>query len=541
MQKKILGILLAIVAIITLSFVASAAEVVEIGTAEELVALMNEGDAWVAAAEDATDEEKAAAEAAKTPSLEKLALSYKLTADIDLTGIEGQSPIGRREIPFTGTFDGDGHTIKGINIDGSNGEFKETALFGGTVGATFLNLTVEGSIKSNGNNVAGIAGRAILPLTIKNCVNKATVEMSVMGAMIGVGGIVGSCVLGEDYSPVLTVENCVNYAAVKSSSNKSAYAGGIVGYIQARKGVEAPYFITVTVTDCVNYAPVTAEFATVGGGIVAYADFAGAGISGSFTLENCANFGNIKAMSYNGGVLGAVGGDAGNTNMIFNINNLYNEGDVSGTSDEANNSGAVIGLVRVPAVVDGVEPVHISNLMDNSTGILSVIGAAVGKAVTEENPDKAVLNVSGIYSANGTSIITYRNVTSGPIEDLTNIYVNVSNSAVSTSDDAAFAALAANGSEWATVDAKPTLASFTELAATAKDVEVIEIQANLPNIVIPTLPSKEETPAVVTTAEVVDEAPVEKGNAPVGLIIGIVAAVVVIAVVVVVITKGQKK
>ena len=539
MQKKILSILIALFALCTLSVVAFAEDAVyvEIGTADELLALMSEGDDWVAAAEEATDEEKAAAEAAKTVHADKLALSYKLVADIDLSAVEGQTPIGRREIPFTGIFDGDGHTIKGLNIDGSNGEFKETALFGGTFGATILNLTVEGSVKSNGNNVGGIVGRAVLPLTVKNCVNKATVDMNVIGKMIGIGGIVASCVLGEETEVELTVENCTNYAAVKSMSNKSAYISGIVGYIQARKGVDNPYLLTVNVSNCVNYAPLSAEFATVGGGVVGYADFAGAGISGTFTLENCANFGKVHAMSYNGGVLGAVGGDKGTTGMTFTLKNLFNAGEISGTSDSSSNSGAVVGLIRFPAPVDGVAPVEVSYLMDTANSGISVIGGY------EETPDTSA-TFNGLCSTAGTSAVFYHEITNGALPSDGTVTVNITNSAYANATEEELAAFVASAPEvWSLVEGKPTLTYFTDIIKDAENVEVIgsssASQPFIPNIT-PIIPPKTEvtTAAPVTTAPVVDGS--SEGGAPVGVIVGIIAAVVVVAIVVVVVVKKNK-
>ena len=40
---------------------------------------------------------------------------YTLTTDIDLAG-SAQSPIGNYATPFTGSFDGAGHTVSGLNI-----------------------------------------------------------------------------------------------------------------------------------------------------------------------------------------------------------------------------------------------------------------------------------------------------------------------------------------------------------------------------------------------------------------------------------------
>ena len=78
-------------------------------------------------------------------SEDALAGNYTLGTDISVS-----TPIGNSRTPFTGTFDGDGHTIT-LNITGDNYQ----ALFGYVVGGTVKNLTVKGSV--NGTSyVAGV-------------------------------------------------------------------------------------------------------------------------------------------------------------------------------------------------------------------------------------------------------------------------------------------------------------------------------------------------------------------------------------------------
>ncbi len=69
---------------------------------------------------------------------------YVLACDIDMTGVNF-TPIGNKENPFWGIFDGNGNTIKGLYIDQSNNGCY--GLFG-AVGAsgTVKNLEVEGNI-----------------------------------------------------------------------------------------------------------------------------------------------------------------------------------------------------------------------------------------------------------------------------------------------------------------------------------------------------------------------------------------------------------
>lgn len=98
-----------------------------------------------------------------------------LTADIDLatyTGTKAQAPIGNSTTAFTGTFDGQGHTVSGIDLSGGS----MTGFFGKVQGATIRNLTVNGNVKGTAAAVGGLIGYGIVPLTIENCVNRIHVS-----------------------------------------------------------------------------------------------------------------------------------------------------------------------------------------------------------------------------------------------------------------------------------------------------------------------------------------------------------------------------
>ena len=116
--------------------------------------------------------------------------TIKLLADIDLTGVttngDSFSPIGLYcsgqgvNKPFTGHFDGNGHTIKGIYQSGWDfgyewGTTGYLGLFGYVVDATIENLTIEGLVAEvEGGTLAAVAGRAdgectFKNITVKNC------------------------------------------------------------------------------------------------------------------------------------------------------------------------------------------------------------------------------------------------------------------------------------------------------------------------------------------------------------------------------------
>ena len=141
--------------------------------------------------------------------------SYKLTGDIVLTG--EWTPIGSSTEPFTGTLDGDGYTISGLNV---SADALYLGLFGVIgVGGTIENLTVEGAVTGTKNYIGGIAGTS--NGTIKNCISKVTVSGGTGGQYIG--GIVGHA---EGTSTVSAkIIGCVNLGDVEGKNN----VGGIAG------------------------------------------------------------------------------------------------------------------------------------------------------------------------------------------------------------------------------------------------------------------------------------------------------------------------
>lgn len=198
---------------------------------------------------------------------------FKLTADIDLEGSESSqwTPIGSQNKPFSGTFDGGGHTISGLYINTTN-ENARAALFGYISGATVQDLSVRGNVTATGHysRAAGIV--ALTASGSTNTISGCSFSGSVSG-ITNVGGIIGKI---DDGST--TVTGCSNSATVTgnnhstSTSTVGSSVGGIVGWNS--KG---------TVKDCVNTGAISG-FNKVGG-------IAGQNSGGS--VENCVNTGAV--------------------------------------------------------------------------------------------------------------------------------------------------------------------------------------------------------------------------------------------------------
>ena len=194
----------------------------------------------------------------------KTDINITLDTDIDLTG-KNWTPIGTNyEKRYKGTFDGRGHTIKGLTVT-TNDQF--VGLFGYLDKAgTVKNVVMEGiQITSNhvlmSGNTGGVVGYSWG--TIENC--------SVSGSVSGtncVGGVVGSQKAGS-------IIGCSSSAIVKGTR----YVGGVAG---EKWG---------TMTACYATGNVTLEIGSQnnlsGGGVV--------GLSGGNRVLACYAIGNVNS------------------------------------------------------------------------------------------------------------------------------------------------------------------------------------------------------------------------------------------------------
>lgn len=161
--------------------------------------------------------------------------SYTLTKDIIVTEPYASD--------FSGTFDGNGHTVT-LEITASTANVGLFSKLAG--GAVVKNVKVDGTV-SGTEGVAGIAAQAN-GATISGCINCAII--SATGRYVG--GIVGKLRGG-------TVENCYNTGAISSSRDrKGVNLGGIAGYIDSNGSVKNCYNSgTTSVTaDTSNYAAI---------------------------------------------------------------------------------------------------------------------------------------------------------------------------------------------------------------------------------------------------------------------------------------------
>lgn len=151
---------------------------------------------------------------------------YVLANDIDMTG-RSFVPFGivnnENAGKFTGTFDGQGHTIKNLKYDVS--DKGEVGLFSQTDNATIKNLIIEGAYFKGNANVGGIVGQ-MYRTTITDC----AVLNSYIEGRDHVGAIAGEIAqtkVGDSYEGG-TITNCFSDARIKT---REYQAGGMLGTI----------------------------------------------------------------------------------------------------------------------------------------------------------------------------------------------------------------------------------------------------------------------------------------------------------------------
>lgn len=201
--------------------------------------------------------------------------SYTLTKDIIVTEPYASD--------FSGTFDGNGHTVT-LDITASTANVGLFSKLAG--GAVVKNVITAGSISGKVNNVGGIAGTADGNVTIENCKNTASIK----GGK-GAGGILG---YSEPGSGFVTISSCANMGSVSGTRKQ---VGGIAGNVVG----------THIIRNCYNQGDISD-----GAGIL------GRGTKGVL-VENCYTVGSVET---NGAII-AVSSSSYSSDEPCRIVNCY--------------------------------------------------------------------------------------------------------------------------------------------------------------------------------------------------------------------------
>ena len=199
---------------------------------------------------------------------------YILMADIDLSSATNWTPIGNEYSYFSGTFDGNGHVIKNLNIDKTS---NYTGLFGYTSGAKIQNVGLENVNVKGSDYTGGLVGYSN-NTNIYNCYVSGSVQ-------------------GNEYTGMLVGYFKSGYIAFTHTSgnveSSGTSTGGSVGEFSS--GMIEKSFSEVNVKTTFVY-PNGVAWAEYIGGLI--------GVLSAGTVANCYSNGSLTG-KLKGGMVGA--------------------------------------------------------------------------------------------------------------------------------------------------------------------------------------------------------------------------------------------
>ena len=204
-----------------------------------------------------------------------------LLNDIDMSGMPSWSPIGKNSSAFTGTFDGQGHSIQNLVVK-TNKSY--SGLFGNTSGATIKNFSVGGTISvAEGSMEHGAVGYASNTTIsdVHSSLNITTAKAN--NDTRHIGGIAGTMAAASNIS------RC-SYAGTLTDAGTNT-VGGIVGYADGSNNI---------ISHVLNSGKIQSKGAeTNTGGILGYVNYAG------FKINHCLNVGSVSGTeAYSGQIMG---------------------------------------------------------------------------------------------------------------------------------------------------------------------------------------------------------------------------------------------
>lgn len=230
-----------------------------------------------------------------------------IDADIDL-GANLWTPIGVDvDFPFSGTVDGQGHTISNLFINMPDGDF--IGLFGQCTYTTLSNINLENTWIRAKDTAGSLAGNFSVSSNMNDC-HATGVDM--VATSYNIGGLIGG---------LLTDSHIIRCSS----------EGSVVGFNQVGGLVGSPWDLT-SITECYSTGTVSAEY--LAGGLIGYSTFA-FGPNRFNTINNCYSRCDVSVVN------GRVGGLVGGTDSGLFIYNSYSTGTATGPEFDGGSLGAV--------------------------------------------------------------------------------------------------------------------------------------------------------------------------------------------------------
>lgn len=202
-----------------------------------------------------------------------------LVSDVDM-GAYKWTPINN----FSGTFNGNGHTVYSINIDSDT-------IYQGFIGQTFYNDCYIKNLNFANCNIKGTMYVGVLAGSMYGIVENCSANGTVQGSSY-VGGLIGS-------ANKVFVTNCSS-SGVATATN--SYLGGLIGYMMG--GTVKNCFTTVSGVSVSGYA----------GGLIGY----GVSLLNAIAIKNSYAGGTVLSNSYRGSLIGYI-----YVYSSFKIDNCY--------------------------------------------------------------------------------------------------------------------------------------------------------------------------------------------------------------------------
>ncbi len=355
---------------------------------------------------------------------------YALATNLDATGttyttaLFGTNSDNSADTQFGGTFDGIGHTITGLTINGGSGNFiglvgynggtiRDIGIVGGSVsgarfvgglvaenaGAGIVGHATAGDTVTAGNDYAG----GLVGLNFTGTVIQSSASGSVRGATL-VGGLVGRSVNGLIQSS----------SASGTVTGSGSYVGGLIGTLSGG-------------TLNLDYATGAVDGGNYTGGLVGYNDGNGGSISNSYAT------GAVSGHTYVGGLLGK--------GISGIVSQSYAQGAVSG-------GGAVGGLIGANDAA--VSQAYATGSVTGTKFVGGIAGENLG-SIDQTYASGAIItggaNVGGVAGYNGSSATVsnsyWDTYSTGQAAGVNNQSGTVTNVASVSSDPAASTAYAA--------------------------------------------------------------------------------------------------
>ena len=395
--------------------------------------------------------------------------------DIDLSSVtseggdyydngSGWLPIGDYSNSFTGSYNGNGYSIKGMNINRTSTSSLYVGLFYSITGCV-KNLTVEdcniiakatdtyGSVYCGGLSAIWKDDAQIINCTVTGNITTSSTYTSLVGGIIGStqGGTIDKVKIIKDCSTDLTlnvtakasdgygtistggmigsggimkITNCSVAGNINVSPSKTNYVGGILGKIE---------YNAIDMEWCSNKAEIQVIYGTNAsdtssyyvGGLIGRISFAVSNPTGdTICIKNCYNSADVSSKicyasgaNMVGGLIGYTSNTEDYTSGVYKYNcsiiNCYNVGDISGEgSSSYNDIGGIIGENDGFTIKNCYNSADVSAKTSKYNASTPNVGAISGYTTTDVL--NTYWNISSAQIVNSTTLTDDKKIGVGP-------------------------------------------------------------------------------------------------------------------------------